>query len=84
MNCFQLQFEVCDATKVQYPAENFDVIYSRDTILHISDKKSLFTAFYVSTRCLTLSKGLVNGVATLSQGWNEYSNIMFPTNVIKK
>ena len=32
-------------------------------------------------RCLTLSEGIVNRVATLSQGMNEYSNIMFSTNV---
>lgn len=44
----QVQFEVCDATKCKYAAETFDVIYSRDTILHIDDKRDLFTKFLVS------------------------------------
>jgi hypothetical protein len=39
---------VCDATKRDYAPETFDVVYSRDTILHINDKRSLFTAFLVS------------------------------------
>jgi len=43
----QVQFEVCDATKCKYAAETFEVIYSRDTILHIDDKKDLFTKFLV-------------------------------------
>jgi len=44
----QVQFEVCDATKCKYGAETFDVIYSRDTILHIADKRDLFAKFLVS------------------------------------
>jgi len=43
----QVQFEVCDATKCKYADETFDVIYSRDTILHIDDKRDLFTKFLV-------------------------------------
>jgi hypothetical protein len=31
----------------EYEANSFDVIYSRDTILHISDKMSLFSRLYV-------------------------------------
>ncbi|MCL7036596.1 hypothetical protein MKW94_016084, partial [Papaver nudicaule] len=30
-----VEFEVADCTKKPYPDETFDVIYSRDTILHI-------------------------------------------------
>lgn len=30
-----IEFEVGDCTKIQYPEASFDVIYSRDTILHI-------------------------------------------------
>ena len=48
----QVQFEVCDATKCKYAAETFEVIYSRDTILHIDDKKDLFTKFLVSISTL--------------------------------
>jgi len=45
----QVQFEVADVTKREFPAESFDVIFSRDTILHIEDKQKLFSSFYVST-----------------------------------
>ena len=55
--CFALQdvqFEVADATKREYQPEVFDVIYSRDTILHISDKLALFKNFYVSDHSFCL------------------------------
>lgn len=39
-------FEFADATKKDFANESFDVIYSRDTILHISDKLALFKRFY--------------------------------------
>ncbi|KAI8790401.1 phosphoethanolamine N-methyltransferase [Biomphalaria glabrata] len=42
----EVVFEVGDATKREYPAESFDVIYSRDVILHIADKLSLFKKLY--------------------------------------
>ncbi|XP_060771121.1 phosphoethanolamine methyltransferase isoform X1 [Neoarius graeffei] len=41
-----VQFEVSDATKRTFPNSSFDVVYSRDTILHISDKLSLFKRFH--------------------------------------
>jgi len=41
-----ITFEVADVTSVVYPPESFDVIYSRDTLLHITDKASLFKKFY--------------------------------------
>lgn len=44
----QVQFEVADATKRTFPEGSFDVIYSRDTILHIDDKLALFKRFHVS------------------------------------
>ncbi|MCO5576756.1 hypothetical protein L7F22_030575 [Adiantum nelumboides] len=37
-----VQFEIADCTKKDFPASSFDVIYSRDTLLHINDKVSLF------------------------------------------
>lgn len=46
----QVSFEIADATKRDYAPQSFDVIYSRDTILHIEDKLSLFKQFYVSVR----------------------------------
>ncbi|XP_024372759.1 phosphoethanolamine N-methyltransferase isoform X2 [Physcomitrium patens] len=41
-----VEFEVGDCTKINYPHASFDVIYSRDTILHIQDKPALFQRFY--------------------------------------
>lgn len=40
-----VQFEICDATTKTYAPESFDVIYSRDAILHIEDKEALFSKF---------------------------------------
>merc|ERR1712226_1085592 len=37
--------EAVDATKQTYEEGSFDVIYSRDTILHIQNKQSLFSSF---------------------------------------
>ncbi|XP_029917783.1 phosphoethanolamine N-methyltransferase 3-like isoform X2 [Myripristis murdjan] len=41
-----VHFEVADATKRTFPEGSFDVIYSRDTILHIADKLALFKRFH--------------------------------------
>ncbi|XP_075516828.1 phosphoethanolamine N-methyltransferase 1-like [Primulina tabacum] len=41
-----VEFEVADCTTKQYPDGSFDVIYSRDTILHIQSKLALFRSFY--------------------------------------
>ncbi|KAF8696103.1 hypothetical protein HU200_036993 [Digitaria exilis] len=41
-----VEFEVADCTTKTYPDHTFDVIYSRDTILHIQDKPSLFRSFF--------------------------------------
>jgi len=43
---YRVQFEIADATKRVFPSASYDVVYSRDTILHIKDKKSLFASFY--------------------------------------
>jgi phosphoethanolamine N-methyltransferase len=42
LNCY---FEIGDIRKQTFPDDYFDCIYSRDTILHIDDKKSLFAQF---------------------------------------
>lgn len=44
-----MKFEVGDITKIELQEESYDVIYSRDTILHIPTKEQLFKTFYVST-----------------------------------
>ncbi|TMW66663.1 hypothetical protein Poli38472_013975 [Pythium oligandrum] len=41
-----VQFEICDATTTAFAPGTFDAIYSRDTILHIEDKRALFTKFF--------------------------------------
>uniref|UniRef100_A0A0A9DF32 phosphoethanolamine N-methyltransferase n=1 Tax=Arundo donax TaxID=35708 RepID=A0A0A9DF32_ARUDO len=41
-----VEYEVADCTTKTYPDNTFDVIYSRDTILHIQDKLSLFKSFF--------------------------------------
>jgi len=41
-----IKFEVQDALDVELEAGSFDVVYSRDTILHIPDKEKLFSNFY--------------------------------------
>jgi phosphoethanolamine N-methyltransferase len=43
LNC-SVEFEVADCTKKTYPENTFDVIYSRDTILHI--QVSHFSLFF--------------------------------------
>ena len=53
----QVVFEIADATKREYPDESFDVVYSRDTILHIADKLALFGKFYV---CLFICLSLLS------------------------
>ncbi|XP_048364808.1 phosphoethanolamine N-methyltransferase 3-like [Sphaerodactylus townsendi] len=40
-----VEFEVGDATRRVFPEGHFDVIYSRDTILHVGDKIGLFQRF---------------------------------------
>nr|XP_033812629.1 phosphomethylethanolamine N-methyltransferase-like [Geotrypetes seraphini] len=45
-NTSLVQFEIADATRCILPAGSFDVVYSRDTILHIADKAALFQRFY--------------------------------------
>jgi len=42
----RLQFVKLDVTTVEFPNNSFDVIYSRDTLMHISDKQTLFKKFY--------------------------------------
>ncbi|XP_021380379.1 phosphoethanolamine N-methyltransferase 1-like isoform X2 [Mizuhopecten yessoensis] len=41
----EVDFEVADATRREYPADYFDIIFSRDTILHIAGKLQLFQRF---------------------------------------
>jgi len=42
----KVTFEICDALIKDFKPNSFDVIYSRDAILHIYDKPALFKRFY--------------------------------------
>ncbi|KAK3890073.1 hypothetical protein Pcinc_005988 [Petrolisthes cinctipes] len=42
----KVKLEEGDITKIELPKESYDVIYSRDTILHIPTKEQLFKTFY--------------------------------------
>lgn len=44
----QVSFEIADCMTAEFQPESFDVIYSRDTLLHIHDKPALFA------RCVLL------------------------------
>jgi len=41
-----VSMRMADATTMEYPEKHYDIVYSRDTILHIADKKSLFQKFF--------------------------------------
>ena len=41
----QVSFEISDITTCELADESFDVVYSRDTILHIHDKPALFRKY---------------------------------------
>jgi phosphoethanolamine N-methyltransferase len=43
--CHKVQFEICDVTTREFSPETFDVVYTRDTLLHIADKPALFKKF---------------------------------------
>jgi phosphoethanolamine N-methyltransferase len=41
----KVQFEICDVTMREFSPGTFDVVYTRDTLLHIADKPTLFKKF---------------------------------------
>lgn len=49
-----VQFEIADCTKKEFPVNTFDVIYSRDTLLHI--KVCVYTAcLYKKAMCILIA-----------------------------
>ncbi|CAG2114525.1 unnamed protein product [Medioppia subpectinata] len=40
-----IKFRICDVTATQFPENYYDVIYSRDALLHIREKPQLFQSF---------------------------------------
>jgi len=47
---YRTQFYVEDVTTMEYPKDFFDVIYSRDAIMHIEDKASLYSNLLYSLK----------------------------------
>lgn len=43
----QVSFEIGDIIHHDFEANSVDVVYSRDTILHITDKMTLFSRLFV-------------------------------------
>ena len=71
----RVQFHVEDATTTAYPENFYDVVYSRDTILHIKDKLALFKLFHKSLRPggkLLISDYCKGDKAQLGQDFQEY------------
>jgi len=65
----RVQFYAEDAISMGYPDAFYDVVYSRDTILHISDKLDLFTKFYT-----TLKPGGLVLISDYCHGDQEHSD----------
>ena len=42
MGAEQVSFEVADALTAEFSAASYDVVYSRDTVLHVKNKAALF------------------------------------------
>lgn len=69
------QFNVNDATIMDYPENFYDVVYSRDTILHIEDKLSLFKLFYKTLKpggTLFITDYCMGGGQDHSQHFKDY------------
>ncbi|XP_037519867.1 uncharacterized protein LOC119396650 [Rhipicephalus sanguineus] len=42
----KIQFKMSDVMQAEFPEASFDLIYSRDALLHIADKDTLFALFH--------------------------------------
>ena len=50
-----VSFRFLDATQALFPPGNFDVVYSRDAIMHIADKEPLYKKVLVGSKILVLA-----------------------------
>lgn len=41
-----IKFRICDVTRTDFPHNYYDVIYSRDALIHIKEKPELFQGFF--------------------------------------
>ncbi len=48
-----MTFRRLDATKADFPENHFDLLYSRDAIMHIADKDVLYANAFVSQHLLS-------------------------------
>lgn len=56
----QVSFEIADITTCVLAPESYDVVYSRDTILHIHDKPALFKRWVFGKAYACMGKISVN------------------------
>jgi len=70
----RVQFHIEDATTLQLPKNFFDVIYSRDAIMHIEDKLSLYKKLLASLKPdgKLMNSEYCHGVNAHSQEYREY------------
>lgn len=61
-----------DASKREFPSERFDAVYSRETILHIKDKKALFKNILVSHSGINFTS-IISLFANLSLMWMSHT-----------
>lgn len=50
----RVSFQKLDATKATFPENHFDLLYSRDAIMHIAEKEKLYSNVFVSTLFLKI------------------------------
>ncbi len=81
-----VEFEMCDATTRKFQENSFDVIYSRDCILHIYNKLELFKNFqkWLKPGGVLFRTDCCCGKNPHSKKFNEYLNTPNEyTNIIK-
>jgi len=69
------QFHLTDATTMDYPENFYDVIYSRDGIMHIEDKLSLYKKFYKSLKpggCILITDYCIGANDNSSDHFKEF------------
>lgn len=77
----KVQFILGDCTQVEFEPESFDLIYSRDSLLHIKDKTTLLQK--IKNWLKPSAKVLITDYCCSSSGWNkEFSDYVKERNYI--
>lgn len=73
-NQTQVSFEIADCTTAEFAPESYNVIYSRDTILHIFEKPALFKRFMEMLKPggRLLISDYCRKAGTMSKGFEKY------------